>query len=231
MRMTPSGPRCAGRGDGVDVSYGPDATRIRLDRPPVNAFTVEMLGYFAAAITDPAAGARPLLISGAPDVFSAGFDIKQPASDSLTADWLARKCISAVQEHPGLTVAAVEGAVVGLGLLIATSADILVLSKSALLRMPEVTLGIASDVQPLRRFLPEAWIRRLCLIGEPCTAEQMQLDRVGVMLCDPGTADERAQAVITAARDIDVDPLGEIKRRLRALANAADRWIDLQHRR
>jgi enoyl-CoA hydratase/carnithine racemase len=121
-----------------------------------------------------------------------------------------------VQEHPGLTVAAVEGAAVGLGLLIATSADILVLSRSARLRMPEVTLGMASDVQPLRRFLPEGWIRRLCLLGEPCTAEQLHLDRAGVMLCEPGGADERAHVVITAARDIDADPLGEIKLRLRA---------------
>jgi enoyl-CoA hydratase len=213
--MTSSGPRDAGHRDGVDVSYGPGATRIRLDRPPVNAFTVGMLRYFAAAITDPAAGARPLLISGAPGVFSAGFDIKQPASDPLTADALARKCICAVQDHPGLTVVAVEGAAVGLGLLIAASADILVLSKSALLRMPEVTLGIASDVQPLRRFLPDAWIRRLCLMGESCTAEQMHLDRVGVMVCEPGSVQARAEAVVTGASDFDVDALGEIKRRLR----------------
>lgn len=201
--------------DDVDVSHGPDATRICLDRPPVNAFTPEMLRYFAATVAQAQADARPLLITGASGVFSAGFDIKHPATDSLSVNALARKCVSAVQDHPGLTIAAVEGAAVGLGLLLATSADILVLSRHARLRMPEVTLGIASDVQPLRRFLPEPWIRRLCLLGETFTAEQMHLDRIGVTLCDPGAARARAEEVIAATGGLNVSAVRETKERLR----------------
>jgi enoyl-CoA hydratase len=200
---------------GIDVSYGPDATRICLDRPPVNAFTAEMLTSFAAAMADGQTDPRPLLISGASGVFSAGFDIKHPAPDPLIVNALARTCISAVQGYPGLTIAAVDGAAVGLGLLIAASADILLLSRNARLRMPEVTLGIASDVQPLRRLLPDPWIRRLCLLGETTTAEQMHLDDVGVTLCDPSTARARAEDVIKQASGLDADAVREIKQRLR----------------
>ena len=161
---------------GVSVSHRPDAIRICLDRPPVNALTVEMLGYITTVIADARADPRPVLITGSLRIFSAGFDVKHPAPDTSAVNAAARECITAVQQHPGLTVAAVEGAAVGLGLLIAASADILVVSRTAQLRMPEVALGIVSDVQPLRRFLPDPWIRRLCLLGEAFSAEQLHLE-------------------------------------------------------
>jgi enoyl-CoA hydratase len=84
---------------------------------------------------------------------------------------------------------------VGLGLLIAASADILVTSRSASFRMPEVTLGIASDVDGLRRFLPEMWVRRLCLSGEPFTAEQLHLAGGGAVVCEPGTSEAVAETI------------------------------------
>jgi enoyl-CoA hydratase/carnithine racemase len=61
--------------------------------------------------------------------------------------------------------------------------------------MPEVTLGIASDVDGLRRFLPEMWVRRLCLSGEPFTAEQLHLEASGAMVCEPGTCEAAAEAI------------------------------------
>jgi enoyl-CoA hydratase len=202
------------------VTQGPDAIRIRLDRPPVNAFTVQMLESFSAVLTDSAVLAeahddpRPVLITGGSGVFSAGFDIKRPVPDQPLADAAARRGITAVQQHPRLTIAAVEGAAVGLGLLIATSADVLVVSKSARLRMPEVMLGIAANVQPLRRFLPDPWIRRLCLLGEAFTADQLHLEDAGVILCEPGRTQAQADLVIAAAKGVSAIALRQMKRQL-----------------
>jgi enoyl-CoA hydratase len=181
--------------DTVEVGSGPNVIRIRLQRPPVNALTVQVIdrlrAQFAAIHDDP----RPVMLCGLPRVFSAGFDVKAPADDPHVASDAATACLDAVRTHPGPTVAAVEGAAVGLGLLIAASADILVTSRSATFRMPEVTLGIASDVDGLRRFLPEMWVRRLCLSGEPFTAEQLHLEASGAMVCEPGTCEAAAEAI------------------------------------
>jgi enoyl-CoA hydratase/carnithine racemase len=169
--------------DAVDASFSPGVIRIRLQRPPVNALTVQVIdrlrATFAAIHDDP----RPVMLCGLPRVFSAGFDVKAPADDPQAASDAATACLDAVRTHPGPTVAAVEGAAVGLGLLIAASADIL------------VTLGIASDVDGLRRFLPEMWVRRLCLSGEPFTAEQLHLEAGGAMVCEPGTCEAAAEAI------------------------------------
>ena len=199
---------------GASVSYRPDAILICLDRPPVNAFTVEMLGYIAAVIVGARADPRPVLITGSQRIFSAGFDVKHPAPDAPAASAVARECVTAVQQHPGPTVAAVEGAAVGLGLLIAASADILVVSRTAQLRMPEVALGIVSDVQPLRRFLPDPWIRRLCLLGEAFSAQQLHFESAGATVCEPGTAQDRAEEVIAAMNGVDAAVLRQVKQRL-----------------
>ncbi len=199
---------------GVSVTYRPDAIRICLDRPPVNAFTVEMLGHMTAVIADARADPRPMLITGSARIFSAGFDFKAPAPETPAVNATARECLTAVQQHPGPTVAAVEGAAVGLGLLVAASADILVVSRTAQLRMPEVTLGIVSDIQPLRRFLPDPWVRRLCLLGEAFSPEQVHFDCLGAAVCEPGTAQDRAEEVIAALNGVDATVLQQIKHQL-----------------
>jgi enoyl-CoA hydratase len=202
------------RRGGIGARYGPDAIRICLDRPPVNALTVDMLrglgAILAAAREDP----RPVLLTGASGIFSAGFDIKQPAPDQQTIDAAAQRVLAATQEHTGLVVAAVEGAAVGLGLLVAASADVLVVSRTARIRMPEVRLGIAADIRPLRRFLSDAWIRRLSLLGEQFTAEQLQLGCAGAVLCEPGGCADRAEEILAAATDTGAAAIQMMKRQL-----------------
>jgi enoyl-CoA hydratase len=199
---------------GVRVSYQSDAIRITLDRPPVNAFTVGMFRELTEVLDSAQGDQRPLLLSGHGGIFSAGFDIKSPKTEPAVVIAAARACIRAVQEHRAPTVAAVDGAAVGLGLLIATSADILTVSRSARLRMPEVTLGITSDVEPLRRYLPDPWIRRLCLMGDMYTAEQLHFDSAGAILCEPGQVLETAEGIVASLSTIDPSALGAIKRRL-----------------
>jgi enoyl-CoA hydratase/carnithine racemase len=181
--------------DALEVTFDPGVIRIRLQRPPVNALTVAVIDGLRATLAVLHDDSRPVMICGLPRVFSAGFDVKAPAADPQVVSAAAAECLDAVRTHPGPTIAAVEGAAVGLGLLIAASADILVTSRSASFRMPEVTLGIASDVDGLRRLLPEMWVRRLCLSGEAFTAEQLHLEAAGALVCEPGTCEAAAATI------------------------------------
>jgi enoyl-CoA hydratase len=201
--------------DPVHVALGPGVIRIRLQRPPVNALTVEVIDLLSATLTAIRDDPRPVVLCGMPRVFSAGFDVKQPAAEPQLANAAARACLDAVRTHPGPTIAAVEGSAVGLGLLIAASADILVASRSASFRMPEVTLGIASDVDGLRRFLPELWVRRLCLSGEPFTVEELHLAASGALVCEPGTCEITAEAVAEQLNDLQPQFVRDAKRQLR----------------
>ena len=189
--------------------------RIRFDRPPVNAFTVDMFRQLRAHLARASESRVPVLLTGANGRFSAGFDMKQPGrSDAATANE-AHQCVAAIQDHPAPVVAAVEGAAVGIGLLIAVSADILVISRSARLAMPEVRLGIDSDAAPLRRFLPDPWIRRLCLSGETFTAADLRIDcYAGATVCEPGTTEEAAEAVLGSLSAIEATFLERAKRAL-----------------
>jgi enoyl-CoA hydratase len=200
--------------DGIGARYGLDAIRICLDRPPVNALTVDMLQRLGAILAEAHEDPRPVLLTGASGIFSAGFDIKHPAPDQLTIDTAAHRVLAATAERTGLVVAAVEGAAIGLGLLVAASADILVVSRTARIRMPEVLLGIAADVRPLRRFLSDAWIRRLSLLGEQCTAEQLHLNCAGAVLCEPGGSMDRAEEIIAAAAGTSAAAIQMMKRHL-----------------
>ena len=191
-----------------------DVARICFDRPPVNAFTVEMFDQFTTLMARLSEEPKPVLLTGANGMFSAGFDIKQPAPDGVGPNDAARLCLTAIQDHPAPVIAAVEGAAVGLGLLIAASADILVISRTARLRMPEVTLGIVSDVAPLRRFLPDPWVRRMCLLGEVFTASDLQLDGAGATLCEPGESEKVATAVFESFSGIESSFLHRTKQRL-----------------
>jgi enoyl-CoA hydratase len=157
----------------------------------------------------------PVLLAGANGRFSAGFDVNQPGLADAATTNEAADCVAAIRDHPAPVVAAVEGAAVGVGLLIAVSADILVISRSARLGMPEVKLGIDSDVAPLRRFLPDPWIRRMCLTGETFTAAHLRIDcYAGAIVCEPGATEEAAAAVLDSFSGIEATSLERAKRAL-----------------
>lgn len=202
---------------GVRLDLDGGVARISFDRPPVNAFTVDMFRQLRTCLEQAGEGPRPVLLAGGNGRFSAGFDVRQPGLGDAATEEEARGCIAAIQEHPAPVVAAVEGVAVGLGLLIALSADILVISRSARLGMPEVKLGIDSDVATLRRFLPDPWIRRMCLSGETFLAGGLRMDCcAGATVCEPGTTGQAAAAIFESFAGIEAAFLERTKRRLAA---------------
>jgi enoyl-CoA hydratase len=195
----------------IDVGYAEDHVRVQLNRPPVNALTLRMFEQLTEAISVIRGDPRPVLLSGAAGFFSAGFDIKIPVSDPAAADDAARACVAALEGHPAPIVAAVEGAAVGVGLLLAMSCDVLVIARNTRLRMPEITLGIDAETGPLRRFIPQGWIRRMCLLGAGVTAQDLGLEASGAIVCNSSEAHKRAIEVVGTLAQLDAGAVRSIK--------------------
>jgi enoyl-CoA hydratase/carnithine racemase len=124
-------------------------TEIRLNRASAgNALSTglaEELAAAAGAVRDTAARAV-VLSSAAPGAFCVGADLKE--RDRLTdADFMAqrlvfRRTFAAVLQLPVPVVAAVHGFALGGGYELALCCDLIVADESAVVGLPEVTLGI-----------------------------------------------------------------------------------------
>ena len=76
-------------------------------------------------------------------------------------------------------------------------------------------LLLRGQLEGQHRFLPDPWIRRMCLSGEAFTAADIRLDYcAGATLCEPGTTEQAAAAVFESFSRIDPAFLERAKRRL-----------------
>lgn len=169
----------------VIVDATSDHVAVSLNRPPVNALTMAMFEAIHDAF-DPTDG-RAVLLASTSGKFCAGFDVQQFSTGQVTsesADVAARACLDRMAAYPGPIVAAVEGAAVGFGLLLAMSADLLVIHPATRVGMPEVKLGVVGESGPLRRYLSSSWVRRICLLGDLSTAMSLGLGDRGALVSE-----------------------------------------------
>ena len=109
---------------------------------------------------------RCLLITGAPPVFSAGYDIVGIPDESFEQDAEAlvahpfHAAMEAIAKHRWPTVAAVNGHAIGGGLELAITCDLRICAASAKLGMPPAKLGLIYSHTGLRRFLDTVGLAR-----------------------------------------------------------------------
>ena len=149
---------------------------VRYDRGgKANALNLAAMDALIEAATELARDdhIRAVVLTGTSALFSAGIDLKDPAlwghdDPLITQRALARgeMLCRAWTELPQVTVAAIEGAAVGGGAVLALACDWRVLADNALLRFPEVRLG-----------LPLAWggLPRLAALVGPARAKRALL--------------------------------------------------------
>jgi len=130
----------------LDVDGG--VGTIRLDRPPMNAFSRQVQEELKACAEDAArrADVRAVVMYGGEKVFAAGADIKEMAGMSY-ADMapVARRlsaCFGALSEIPKPTVAAITGYALGGGMEVALGCDRRICADNAKLGQPEILLGV-----------------------------------------------------------------------------------------
>jgi enoyl-CoA hydratase/3-hydroxyacyl-CoA dehydrogenase len=133
----------------VRVEHRGPVTWVLIDRPAVlNSLNSEVIRQLGATFHTLAheTTVRVVVLAGAGPVFCAGADIAEMAAKGL-ADGRAfgfqgQEVCRAIEEFPTPVIALVEGYALGGGLEIALAADFIVASETAMLGLPEASIGI-----------------------------------------------------------------------------------------
>jgi len=156
-------------------------TEIRLARPPVNAFSFELLTGLREAIEQaPRDGARGLVLSGAQGMFSAGVDVPallQRDRAGVRAYWREFFAVgSALATSPIPVVAAITGHSPAGGAVLSLFCDYRVMAQGPFrIGLNEVQVGLAVPdcIQlALRRVVGAYRAERLMVAGAMIDAEQ-----------------------------------------------------------
>jgi enoyl-CoA hydratase/carnithine racemase len=166
-------------------------TRLTISNPERrNALDHEILDAFSEVLPqlDRSIENRCVLITGAPPVFSAGYDIAGIPDESFEHDAEAlvahpfHAALEAIAKHPWPTIAAINGHCLGGGLELAITCDLRICAAGAKLGMPPAKLGLIYGHTGLRKFLDVVGLPRtkeLFLTGRNFDAERA--DEVGLV--------------------------------------------------
>lgn len=168
---------------------------IRLDRPPANALSPEVVEALRAiwdAVVE-SGSVRALVITSAnPATFCAGADIRALAAmDAAAAARFVERTQSLLLDwarSPIVTIAAVAGVAYGGGCELAMAADLRIAAESARFAQPEIKLGLIpgfGGTQRLPRLIGPGRALELNLTGEPIdAAEAARLGLVSRVVAD-----------------------------------------------
>jgi enoyl-CoA hydratase/carnithine racemase len=166
-------------------------TRLTISNPARrNALDHEILDAIAETIPQLDRGIenRCVLITGAPPLFSAGYDIAGIPEQSFERDAEAlvahpfHAAMEAISRHPWPTIAAVNGHCLGGGLELAITCDLRICAAGAKLGMPPAKLGLIYGHTGLRKFLDAIGLPRtkeLFLTGR--NLEAARADEIGLV--------------------------------------------------
>ena len=148
-----------------------------LDHPPVNA--LDSKGWAHLAQTVGALGrdesVRVILISAAGRGFCAGVDIKELAADPAVITKVNKGCydaFAAIHDCRVPVIAAAHGFVLGGGIGIVGSCDVILASEDASFGLPEIDRGALGAASHLLRMFPIQKVRRMLYTGEPISAAE-----------------------------------------------------------
>jgi len=176
------------------VSVAEHVATVMLARPPVNAqnrkFREEIIAIFDE-IND-RKDVRAVVLTGEGKTFSAGADLKDRQGLSEAGAYprhnrLVRASFDVVMECEKPVIAAINGAAIGAGCVLALCCDILVASENAFLSMTEVDVGLAGGVAHVRRFFSESDARLMIYTARRITGPELLRMRV-VSACVPQEA-------------------------------------------
>jgi enoyl-CoA hydratase/carnithine racemase len=162
---------------------------LRLNRPPMNPLSIELLGELrdAARALATDASVKAVVIAGSDKALAAGADISElrdQAGARAVADAF-RAAFDAVASIPRPVIAAIRGYALGGGCELALTCDLRVGSDTARVGQPEILLGVipgAGGTQRLARLIGPARAKELVWSGRQVRAEEAHalgiLDRV-----------------------------------------------------
>jgi enoyl-CoA hydratase len=168
-------------GEYVRLEVADGVGTIRLDRPKMNAISIQVQEEIRAAAAEATErnDVKAVVVYGGERVFAAGNDVKEMADMSYT-DMVKRSgplqsSVTAVARIPKPVVAAVTGYALGGGCELALAADVRFAADNAVLGQPEVLLGIipgAGGTQRLTRLVGPSKAKDLIFTGRFVQADE-----------------------------------------------------------
>lgn len=178
---------------------------VTLDRPPVNAITLEMqrelATFFGGIAEDRTIGA--VVLAGAGDkAFCGGIDLKEvratgAAGDSVQAitnpGWQWRETQRVIRNAAVPVIAAVERPAIGAGFGLIGVSDLVIAAERATFALTEINVGLLGGGSKAMRLLGPHKARMMMFTGRPVTAADMH--RLGAVeeVVPDGTAVQVAQ--------------------------------------
>jgi len=154
---------------------------VTIDRPPVNAWNLQLQDEFRAVIKELSSETevRSIIIRGQGKAFIAGADLEMIAqldvSEAAQLSASTQAALSLIADCPQVVIAAVDGLALGGGAEVALACDVRVAGQKAVFGFPEVGLGIlpgAGGTQRLARLVGPGKAKEMILSGDPIRAEE-----------------------------------------------------------
>lgn len=166
----------------IDISMvSSNVAVVTLARPPVNALgrttRESMLRVFDRLEAD--SEVRCIVLTARGHVFCAGADIKEKQTlsstdgDYVRANRLTRDVFFCLVDSSKPVIAAVNGAALGAGFVLAACCDMILAADTAVFGMPEIDVGQGGGASVLQRILPPSKVRRMMLTGERVSAAEL----------------------------------------------------------
>ena len=202
--------RAGGGGRGVSLAEGKlvldypgeAVARLTISNPARrNALDHDILNAFAEVLPtlDRGIDVRCIVITGAGEMFSAGYDIAGIPDETFADDAEAlvahpfHEAMEAITRHPYPVLAAINGHCLGGGLELAVRCDLRLAAMSAKLGMPPAKLGLIYGHTGLQKFIDVVGIARskeLFLTGRNLSAPRaMAIGLIHDTVPDEGLAD------------------------------------------
>lgn len=164
----------------------PHVLVITIDRPPLNAMTLEAHRELLAALrsVEDEEDIRCVVLTGAGErAFVAGGDVGElgaldPAS-ALVRTRVIRQVFDAIRRNPVPVIGAINGHALGSGLVMVSQCDIVIAAETATFGLPEINVGVMGGTKHLARIVPEKVMRWMALTGNRVSASY--LERLGVV--------------------------------------------------
>ncbi len=188
----------------LDVDAGTRVGTLRLERPPMNALSLQVWREIAAAADEATErdDVRALVVTGGPKVFAAGADIKEfptwTAEEAPRIGAVLQRSLDTLARVPMVTIAAITGYALGGGCELAMACDFRFVAHNAKLGQPEILLGIipgAGGTQRLPRLVGLSKAKELILSGRMVDAAEA----VDIGLADELHPVDELEAAATAA--------------------------------
>lgn len=153
---------------------------IVIDRPPVNAFSIGLLHDLAARLVRVAGEAEvhAVVLRADGRGFCGGGDVKEvealPGFEGILGQSSGSMTLSlAVLQCAVPVIAGIHNYCVGVGALVAGSADIIVASRGTRFVMAEIDNGATAGAVQALKLMPEKRVRAAMMTADPVLAEEL----------------------------------------------------------